>query len=222
MPDQSVASDGPLMDLLRKRGAMTVAELAEAMEVTQTAVRQRLSRLLANNLVERRVVRAGRGRPSHRYRLTDKGNRLVGANFDDLASVLWREICEIEAPEVRRSLMERVVNRMVEMYADQVDGATIQQRVEQLVELFQRRRIPLMVERDGPSMVLTVLACPYPGLADQQRNICALDRRTMAGLLRTPVRQQACRLDGDTCCQFRPVINGTPQAEAEQPERKGK
>ena len=208
MSEESVTSDAPIIDLLRKGGPMTVAQLAEAMEVTATAIRQRLSRLLAQELVERRVVKAGRGRPSHRYRLTEKGNRLAGANFDDLALALWREICAIEAPEVRRGLIERVSARLVELYADHVDGETVGQRVQQLAQLFQQRRIPLAVQQDGPSLVLKALACPYPGLADHQRNICALDRHTMAGLLGTPVQQQACRLDGDSCCVFRPVMNG--------------
>jgi len=92
MSEQVVTTDAPIMDLLRRGGPMTVAELAEAMEVTATAIRQRLSRLLAKDLVERRVVKAGRGRPSHRYRLTEKGNRMAGANFDDLALAAFRAL----------------------------------------------------------------------------------------------------------------------------------
>ncbi len=66
-------SDGDLLDLLRITGPLGVSELADAMEVTPTAVRQRLTRLLAGEAIQREPVRNGRGRPKHRYWLTDKG-----------------------------------------------------------------------------------------------------------------------------------------------------
>jgi DeoR family transcriptional regulator, suf operon transcriptional repressor len=82
-----VPSDTAILDLLRKRDRLSVTELAEAMEVTATAVRQRLNRLMAQGYIERVVSRAGRGRPSHQYSLTSKGRRQTGSNFADLA---WR------------------------------------------------------------------------------------------------------------------------------------
>ena len=66
-------SDADLLDLIRIAGPLSVTELADAMEVTATAVRQRLTRLMAQSMIEREAIRAGRGRPKHRYSLTDKG-----------------------------------------------------------------------------------------------------------------------------------------------------
>ena len=62
MIDELVASDANLMDVMRRRDAQSVSELATAMEVTATAVRQRLNRLMAHGDVERTVVKSGRGR----------------------------------------------------------------------------------------------------------------------------------------------------------------
>ena len=41
-------SDADLLDLIRIAGPLSVTELADAMEVTATAVRQRLTRLMAS------------------------------------------------------------------------------------------------------------------------------------------------------------------------------
>src|SRR6185437_7654705 len=46
----SESSDRALLDLLRRRGPMTVAEMAAQLGVTATAVRNRLSRLLDSDL----------------------------------------------------------------------------------------------------------------------------------------------------------------------------
>jgi DeoR family suf operon transcriptional repressor len=97
------SSDIGILDLLRKTGPLGVRELAQATRVTATAVRQRLSRLMAQALVDRELEHASRGRPSHRYRLTEKGRRQTGANFADLAVALWNEVRGIKDAEVRRA-----------------------------------------------------------------------------------------------------------------------
>src|SRR5262245_8227565 len=99
MPVQAESSDVALLDLLRKHGPLSIAQLKAPMQVTATAVRQRLVRLLAQGDIERTTERVSRGRPLHRYALTDKGRRRAGANFADLAIALWQEIREIKDPE---------------------------------------------------------------------------------------------------------------------------
>ena len=90
MADEFVSSDVGILDLLRKRDTMSVPELAECLQVTATAVRQRLTRLMAQGYINRSSVKASRGRPAHRYVLTNKGRRKTGANFADLAMALWQ------------------------------------------------------------------------------------------------------------------------------------
>jgi DeoR family transcriptional regulator, suf operon transcriptional repressor len=124
MTDAFVTSDTAILDLLRKDDALTVTELADAMEVTSTAVRQRLNRLMAQELVERTVSRHGRGRPLHHYRLTDKGRRKVGSNFADLAVALWQEISQLEDLEIRRMMMKGLAKRLAVMYSDKITGRT--------------------------------------------------------------------------------------------------
>ena len=201
-PITFVASDVTILDLLRQRGGMSVAELSEATEVTQTAVRQRLSRLLAQGLIERRARRVGRGRPSHRYRLTEAGRRKVGANFGDLAVVLWEEIRAIEDPEVRRGLIQRLAVRLAERYGLEVEGSTVSDRMESVARLFGQRDVPFAVNRDGADVELQALACPYPDLAEQDRTICAMEKMLFDELLGRTVRLSACRFEGSDCCTF--------------------
>src|SRR6478735_5293884 len=102
------SSDDGLVDLLRKHGPQSISQLKSAMQVTATAVRQRLVRLLSQGDIQRHTERISRGRPIHRYGLTEKGRRRAGANFADLAIALWEEIREIKDAEVRRGLLARI------------------------------------------------------------------------------------------------------------------
>ena len=195
-------SDQQILDILRRDQRATVAELAESMGVTGTAVRQRLNRLLAGGLVERSAHRAGRGRPVHHYQLTDKGQRTAGTNYHDLALALWHELRSISEPEVRRRLLARIVSTLSEGYGQQITGTTLAQRMQSLAELMGEREVPFTVDASSGLPVLTALACPYPELAEQDRGICAMEKMLFSEVLGQGVRLGNCRLDGASCCTF--------------------
>jgi len=216
------SSDIGLLDLLRKHGPLGVSQLASGMQVTATAVRQRLTRLLAQGDIQRTSHRSGRGRPVHRYALTEKGRRRAGANFADLAIALWQEIRSIGDPEVRRGLLARISQRLAGLYAARIEGTSLEDRLESLAGLFRERRIPFEVDRRGDLPLLQATACPYPELAEQDRVICAMERLLFSELVGENLRLTNCRLDGHTCCTFAPAreresLEKKPVGEAHPP-----
>jgi predicted ArsR family transcriptional regulator len=198
----SETSDARLLDLLRQRGAMSITDMANATAVTATAVRQRLTRLMGQGLIERETTRASRGRPSHRYSLTEKARRQAGNNYGDLAIMLWEEIRSVKDPEIRRGLFQRLAAAMARFYSGRMKGATPAARMESLKELFSERRVPMEVDSAGELPVLTVVDCPYPELAEKDRGICAVEKMMFAELLASPLKLSQCRLEGHSCCQF--------------------
>jgi DeoR family transcriptional regulator, suf operon transcriptional repressor len=198
-------ADNDVLDLLRALGPMDVAAMSGEFEVTPTAVRQRLSRLLANGLVEREPVRHGRGRPRHNYNLTPKGVRLTGSNWPDLALALWREISAVADYEVRRSVLIRVLKALSASYGQEVEGLTTLQRMRSLAELLNQRRVPFSVQQPNGSPILTAHACPYPELSAGDRSICAMERALFSELVGKELRLTKCRHDGGPNCQFQPV-----------------
>ena len=212
MAVETESSDVALLDLLRKHGSLSVAQLKAAMQVTATAVRQRLVRLLARGDIERHAERMSRGRPLHRYALTEKGRRRAGSNFADLARALWQEIREIKDPEVRRGLLQRISGRLATLYAGQICGSSLEERMEALAGVFRERQIPFEVERKLDLPILHARACPYPELAEQDRTVCSMERMMFSELLGENVRLSNCRLDGHTCCTFEPSGAGVSPA----------
>ena len=196
-------SDNGLIQVLREVGPRSVVELSGDLQVTSTAVRQRLARLMADGIVARDLSRGSRGRPSHRYSLTDKGLRQTGSNFADLAVALWREVREIKDIEIRRGLMQRLAKSLAGMVSPQIQGNTLAERMESVSRVFAEREVPLKVEIKNHLPVLIAQACPYPTLAEQDRGICAVERLLFSELLGESVRLSECRLDGPTtCCRF--------------------
>lgn len=226
------ASDVGLVDFLRTSGPQGVTEIAAAMKVTATAVRQRLVRLQALGDVERATHRSGRGRPTHLYSLTQQGRRRAGSNFTDLAMVLWEELRTIENAEVRRGLLSRLSKRMAGMYQQELGGQfdpdqPLADRMESVAELFKKRKVPFEVRLktvaslNGEEVfgevqlpMLEAQACPYPDLAEHDRGICSLEKMVFSELLGSSVKLATCRLDGDNCCTFQPSQSPLPESPA--------
>jgi predicted ArsR family transcriptional regulator len=201
-------SDSDVLDLLRIAGPLSVSQLADAMEVTATAVRQRLARLTSKTLIQREPVRAGRGRPKHQYSLTDKGMRLTGSNFTDLALALWREFSQIENEDLRRQMLRRIARTLAAGYAEKIQGNTAEERIRSLGELLSQRRIPVSVEGSSQQSSLTAHACPYPSLAENDRNVCLMEKMLFSELVGGDLELTQCRLDGGGDCRFQtsPVV----------------
>ena len=195
-------SDSQVLDLLRQAGPLAIGELTGRMGVTRTAVRQRLTRLIAGGLVERDAIPAHRGRPSHRYSLTEKGRREAGHNFGDLALALWQEVRSVKDPDVRSGLLQRVAKSVAGLYASRVTATASADRMQQVAELMSERSVPFSVEGSPELPVLTAWACPYPTLAEQDRGICAMESMVFTELVGEKVKLSECRLDGGTCCRF--------------------
>jgi DeoR family transcriptional regulator, suf operon transcriptional repressor len=202
MSVQAPSNDAEFLDLLRTTGPLSVADLSDAMRVTPTAVRQRITRLMSREIIQREVLRNGRGRPRHRYWLTDKGMRMTGSNFSDLAMVLWKEVRTLEDAELRRDMLRRISKALADGYANQVHGDTPIERLRSVAEILAQRRIPTTVEDTATGPALTAHACPYQALAEKDHSVCTMERMLISELVGQNMKLTQCRQEGGERCQF--------------------
>jgi len=209
------SSDRPLLDLIRRQGPLTVAEMGEALGVTPTAVRNRLTRLVGSGMVERRTESGSRGRPRHTYRASVEAQKRLGQNYADLAVALWGELMQTIADrKLRRLLFGRVTERLAEQYRGQVRGDEWQGRMVQLGTILHDRGIEAEVTAGDGGMlpVLRQHSCPYFALAEVDRAVCAMERKMFEKVLGHGLRLSHCRLDGHRSCDFeaKPTIKPRP------------
>lgn len=206
------SSDRPLLDLIRRRGPLTVAAMATELGVTPTAVRNRLVRLRGSGLVERRAEHGGRGRPRHVYQASVEAHRRLGQNYADLAVALWEELMRnVEDRKLRRVLFARITDRLADLYRAEVRGRGWQERLEQLGTVLHGRGVETEVaQRDDAMPVLELHSCPYFELAEADRDICSLERKMFEKVLGRALRLSQCRLDGHRSCDFEAKSSPTP------------
>jgi predicted ArsR family transcriptional regulator len=210
-------SDRPLLDLIRRRGPLTVAEMATELGVTATAVRNRLTRLLGSGMVERAVAHGGRGRPKHTYQASAEAHKRLGQNYADLAVVLWDEMMStVEDRKLRRLLFARITDRLAELYRAQVTGEAWEGRLVQLSLILHDRGIEAEVVRgEGDALpILKQHSCPYFELAEVDHAVCAMERKMFEKVLGRGLRLSQCRLDGHRSCDFEAKPAVPPPAKA--------
>lgn len=201
-------SDRPLLDLIRRRGPLTVSEMASGLGVTPTAIRVRLSRLVGSGMVERRTEQGKRGRPRHTYEASAEAHRRLGQNYADLAVALWEEVMQsVGDRKLRRVLFTRITDRLAKLYREQVQGEGWEGRLIQLESALHERGIEAEVARkegqgEEAELFLRQLSCPYFELAESDKAICALERKMFEKVLGRGLKLSACRLDGHRSCDF--------------------
>jgi predicted ArsR family transcriptional regulator len=116
--------------------------------------------------------------------------------------VLWEEIREVRDPEVRQGLLKRISERLANVYRDQIHGETLRERMTELSRLMSGQDLSFELDESEELPVLTALACPYPGVAEQDRGVCAMEKMMLSSVLGEGLKLSSCRLDGANCCTF--------------------
>ncbi len=199
--------DQLVLELLRTEPGLNVGELTERLEVTATAVRQRLDRLEVMRLVQRNKRATLRGRPVYEYALTALGLRRVGVNYMDFAIAVWEVVQDFPDESFRHKLVDAVSRKMGETYASLLPKGSTAERMDAMAKLLTERKVPARLAGGLNLPILEVQACPYPDLMqeDELRLICELEQQMLSEAIGEPMELACCRLDGYSSCQYRAV-----------------
>ena len=194
-----------VVQLLLEHGKCSIVQLEEHLQVTATAVRQRLRTLMAAGLVDRVKETEGRGRPNHVYWLTEAGRKVTGNSLAELAGALWQEVQSIPDQGIRDQILAGVANRLATDFDNLIQGETTGERLESLADLMNQREIPATVESKDGQQTLKILSCPFPDLADENRDVCEMEQQLIAKVIGGTLERCQCRKDGDNCCSYQAV-----------------
>ena len=147
-------------------------------------------------------MRAGRGRPHHAYSLTEQAIRELGDNYADLATILWREIIQIEDEQSRNLLLSKIRASLIEHYSSLINGTSVEERLEGLKSAMQERGFDVEVDEEGILPILRENNCPYQELASLDPSICELEEQVFQQVLGSSIKLTQCCLDGHKCCEF--------------------
>ena len=164
-----------IVDHLKRVGACTTGDLADALDVTTQAVRPPLAELESKGLVVAEPVSTGvRGRPPLGWALTpiaidlfpDRHRDLTVELLDAMKSALGEDALE-------KVLLERDRSQLAAVEADMPDGADVATRVGVLAAARTRQGYMAEVVDEGDSLLLIEHHCPVCAAATTCQSLCA-------------------------------------------------
>jgi predicted ArsR family transcriptional regulator len=200
-----------VLDHLRLHGQATVKELGRLLSLTSTGVRQHLTVLERDGLVEAHEERGHVGRPAFVYRLTEQGDALYPKLYDSLANVLLNELRTIAGGDALQKVLRLVATRFAEPYMGRVEGNPLAERVAETARILQERGCLADYSAHDGDWYVSQYTCPFPSVARSNSSVCAMEVEFVRRLTGADARLVSSLLRGDRSCTYR--IRATGAAE---------
>lgn len=123
-----------VLEVLKRHGDVTADELAAALEISSSAVRQHLAALRTAGLVISHKVYGQAGRPADRYQATTLAEPLFTNTADQLPIELLEHM-EAEEPALIGRVFDRRRRQMVDDAENRLAGKTVDEQVAVLTDL---------------------------------------------------------------------------------------
>jgi predicted ArsR family transcriptional regulator len=192
-----------ILDYLRRNGKGSVRELGELLGLTSTGIRQHLTILERDGLIEGHEERGRVGRPALVYSLTALGDALYPKKYAALASLLLEEIRSTSGDDGIRDILNRVAARKAEAYLNRLSDLDLRARVAEVAAIIEEEGCLISTSFEDGAFVIQRLTCPYPDVARAHKDLCYLDSQFISRLLEAPAKLESRVICGDPACVYR-------------------
>lgn len=202
-----------IITILKKSGGSTVEGLASALSLAPMTIRQHLSVLEKDAIIEYKEIKKGSGRPHYLYTLTVDADDLFPKGYDRLAKRLLNEIIELDPIQLKRTspnndklelIFNNMSDRLASLYREKVSGLTLRERVEEVTKVFRDEEGTLSEwseSEDG--FEIRDYNCPYYKLAIEDDHLCKWHTTLLTKLLQADITLENCIVSGYWRCQYR-------------------
>jgi len=187
--------------LLLLPGSRTVNELAEAVDLTDNAVRAHLTALERDGLVRQSGTRPGRRKPNVTYALTPKAEQLFPKVYGLVLRHLLDVLKESISPKKVDEIVRTVGHRLAPSYRPAVPAEQPQKRVEQAISVLRELGGFCKSEGGNGKITLRCFECPLGLVVMGHPEVCQLVEALLADVLDLPV-QQRCQTEPAPQCYF--------------------
>ncbi len=191
-----------ILQTLLKQPRRTINELAETVGITPISVRHHLINLEMDGLVSAEEERHGVGRPRLIYALTEAGMEKFPTKYLRLTTRLLAQMKETMPGPVVRNLFNRIAEDLAREYADQMQGLSMEERLDFVKELLSEEGFTVEWQKNGLQYEIHEISCPYYQIGVAHPEVCTVDQTLISKMLALPANKVACILDGGTHCTY--------------------
>lgn len=191
--------------LLRHKSGASIDELARAIGVTRTAVRQHLAALSREGFVSPGAERASGGRPQRLYVLTQGGREAFPRRYSWFAQLLIEAIAKEHGAAGLRVRLGRIASAVVGQLGLNFQGKeSRRQKVGKVASLMDELGYDAKTGKDiAGAPTIEADNCVFHELAMKNPGVCQFDLSLLSGLTGSRVDLDECMARGGHVCRFR-------------------
>lgn len=191
-------STGGRIVMLLRRANRTVDELAQALNITDNAVRAHLATLERDGVVQQRGERRGSGKPSYVYELTSEAEQLFPKAYGPVLRQVLEVLSERMTPEELESMMQTVGARIAAQW--NIPQGDLQVRLEAAVEILNELGGMAELESCDESYCIRGYSCPLAAAVPGHPEVCHLAETLLTELVGVPIQEHCERSGTPRCC----------------------
>lgn len=164
-----------VLNLLKKHGEMSADDLASAIKVTPSAIRQQLTTLQRDGLVTFSELRDGPGRPRHRYHLTAAAEGLYPRAYAQLTNELLDYVGQAD-PELIDRVFRLRRQRRIEAAQSRLAGKDLDAKVTELSRILDEDGyLAEAIEQEDGTFLIVEHNCAILGVALRYGQACGTE-----------------------------------------------
>jgi predicted ArsR family transcriptional regulator len=193
-----VSTRGKILALLRA-GSQTVNELAEALELTDNAVRAHLMSLERDGLIRQLGVRSGFRKPHVVYGVTDDAEHLLPKAYGPLLNHVLAVFSKRFSPEELRANLREVGRTAAEEYLEQVKGKSRDQRIKFALLILETLGGDAIFEESEGKQFIRGNGCPLSAATAHHPEACLITEALLSEIIDVPVKERCYHGEGPRC-----------------------
>jgi predicted ArsR family transcriptional regulator len=183
--------------MLLRQGHATVEDLAQALDLTDNAVRAHLAALERDGLAVQSGLRRGVGKPAYAYALTPDAERFFPKAYGTLLHLMLDALGERLSADALDDLLRDVGHRLASGQPEPTGD--LRKRVDRAVALLGELGGLATVEEQDGGFVIQGCSCPLAAAVEGHPQSCLLAETLLADVIGAPVRQ-TCDPAIPRCC----------------------
>jgi predicted ArsR family transcriptional regulator len=205
-----------ILSLLKRRGRLAVDALSDELGLAPMTVRQHLTSLERDRLVEAVPERQPKGRPHYIYGLTPQGEESFPKRYDWLAAQVLAEVGEMDPleldglspPQRTEHILARLARRVAAPHAAKLHSMDLEDRVREVVSILQRESGFVECNDSNDAYEIIDFNCMYRAVTGETSDLCAWHRHFVSLLLDIPPAASVANGEGFRCRYVVRKLNG--------------
>ena len=193
------SSRGKILALLRAE-SRTVNELAEALELTENAVRSHLTSLERDGLVQQLGMRRGFRKPHVLYSLTPEAEHLFPTAYGSLLRHTLTVFGGQLSPQELQTSLREVGRTAAGEHLDHVEGKTYNQRIEFALSVLRNLGGDVTTQEGEGKRFIHGNGCVFSAVTVHHPEACLIAEALLSEIIGIPVKERCQHGETPRCC----------------------